>query len=386
MAIALTVSNNITPNQNNHFLNAWPAHMLEDAWKFNQCAGLGAPIQTANDKAGIIYLQKEREYIARALETCATRMAGDLNYWIAPAYFTEKQRLGKGRPFQNQTFQARWLKLIELGSRATSLIQADVAVTYSDPNSMGVNDTATVTVVTAVANEEVKLFFRTAEGAPAAADYRYEIEPTVVTDSGGTVTITAPRWLFVKPSEWKREYTVGDVNQNLPNVVDTDNASVGFVDYVDVYRVYTDTSSNIRLYDADNTLLQTYTGYVQNEELSVFRLGDLCADWCGGVPTYIEFDYKAGSPLVNNEIDSELIDACMAFACGNMMSELAKMSYWTLDLWQKYHAPMVQSIGGGLVPVATKMQSNSGYGARYGQAWAWGVVMDRRIEKGHKLF
>lgn len=384
MAIALTVSNNATPNQNHHFLNQWSPMLMEDPWHFNQCAGKGAPLQTANDKSGQVYLQRERELIARGLETAAGRMADTLNYWICPAYFTERLRLGKGWPRGNQIFQARWCKEFEFGSRATALIQAAVPVVYSDPNNIGVNDTATVTVVTGVANDEVKLFFQVADGAAAAGDYRYEIEPTVVTDSAGTVTITAPRWLFVKPSEWAAPYVANDPNFNSPNIVDTAGV-VGFVTAVDVYRVYLDTSANIELLDNNNTVLQTYSGYVIDPEISAFRMGDLCADVCGGIPTQIRVNYRAGSPLVNSLIDSELFEACCAYAAANTMSKLVSMSYWALDRWEQWHRPMIETIGSSIIPVASKAQSQSAFGARYGQVMAWETCLDRRIEKGHKF-
>lgn len=385
MAIALQPSSNYTPGQNHHYLNAWPQLMMEDIWKFNQCSGIGAPAQTANDKAGIVYLQKEREYIARTLESAAGRMAQDLNYWINPAYFTEEIPLGKGVPIQRQIFQGRYCKLIELGKRATSLIEAGVSVTYTDPNGVGVFDTATITVNTTVANAEIKLYFQVTDGSPTAADARYEIEPTIVTDNGaGVVTIKAHRALFVKPSEWAREYN--DVNFKNPNSVDT-AAAAGFVTAVDVYRVYTDTSANIELQSADGTVLQTYTGDIINNELSAFRMGDLCSSVCWDRrPNRIVVNYLAGSPLVNGNIDSELYEACAALAAAAMQAKLTKMSYWSLDIWENYHQPMVEKIGGNMVPIATKTQSNSVYGARTGQVIAWGVVQDRRIEKGHKFF
>lgn len=387
MAIALQVSSNVTPNQNKHLINLWPQAMLENIWTFNQCAGLGAPLQTANDKAGKVYLQTEREYIARNLEAAADRMAGDLNYSLMPLYFTERIPIGSAWPVQGQYFQARWCKMIELGSRAQTLIQAGVAVTYTDPNSVGVNDTATVTVVTGIANAEIKLFFRTADGAPSAGDYRYEIEPTFITNSAGTVTITAHRALFVSPRQWAREYVANDPNFNSPNIVDTGTAA-GFVTAVDVYRVYTDTSDNVELLSSDgSTVLQTYTAEILDYELSTFRIGDFCSSFndCCGYPKFIQVNYKAGSPLVNNNIDSELFEAAVGFACGNMMSKLTAQSMWSLDLYNKYHGLMVETMNNQLVPTATKMMSSSQYGARYGQALAWSVVNDRRIMRGHKL-
>lgn len=386
MAIALQPSSDYTPGQNHHYLNAWPRLFMEDIWHFNQCAGIGAPVQTANDKGGVIYLQKEREYIASTLERAAGRMAQDLNYWINPAYFTEEIPIGRGRPIVNQFFQGRYCKLISLGKRATSLIAAGAAVTYSDPNSIGVNDMATITVNTTIANSEIKLYFQVTDGAPAAGDYRYEIEPIFVTDNGaGVVTIKAHRALFVKPTEWAREYVANDVNFNTPNVVDT-GSPAGFVTAVDVYRVYTDTSANIELLSGDGTLLQTYTGEVIDSQLSTFRMGDLCGTSCYDKrPQRIVVNYLAGAALVNGNIDSELYEAAAAYAAGNMQSKLSKMSYWSLNIWENYHAPMVEKVGGVMVPIATKRQSNSGYGARTGQVMAWEVVMDRRVEKGHKL-
>lgn len=388
MAISLNTSSNITPGQNKCLLNHWAALMMESEWNFNQCAGKGAPLQTGNDQAGSVYLQKEREYIARSLESAADRMADSLNYAIRPMYFTETIPLGTGYPLGNQIHQARWLKMIALGTRATTLIQAGVAVVYSDPNSIGVNDTATVTVVTGIANAEIKLYFQVADGAPTAGDYRYEIEPTIVTDALGTVTIKAHRSLFVKPAEWAREYVANDPNFNSPNIVDTATAA-GFVTAVDVYRVWTNSATPISLLSANGVTLQTYTGYIVDAELSAFRLGGLCSDFClgcGDYPISIQVNYYAGSPLVNSNVDGELYQSCVAYAAGSMMSKMSGMSYWSLDLWNKYHAPMVETINGSLVPIATKLQSSSGFGARYGQAMAWETVMDRRIERGRKFF
>lgn len=382
MAIVKTVSDNITPGQNHHFINQWPVVALENIWHFNQCAGIGAPAQTANDKGGLVYLQTEREMIARALESAAMRMAQDLNYWICPAYFQQEINIGYGSPIQAQTFRLRYLKLIELGSRAITLIQANAPVSYTDPNNTGVADTATVQVMTSVADSEIKLFFRTTDGAPAAGDTRYEIEPLEVTSSGGLATLTGHRALFVKPSEWAREYIATDPNQNQPNIVDT-AAAAGFVTAVDVYRVYTDTNANISLYARNNTLLAHFTGEIQDNDEAVVRMGDLCGQYCWDyAPARVVINYRAGSPLVNNLVDSELLDAAFAYACGNQLTKLTKMSYWTQETWERYNKPMVDTIGGNVVPVATQLQAHSAYGARTGQVKAWEVVRDRRMVRG----
>jgi hypothetical protein len=387
MANALTVSDNLTPGQNHHFLNQWYIPMIENIWHFNQCAGIGAPVLTANDKGGAVYIQSEREMIARALESAAMRMAIDLNYWPCPAYFQEEFTLGKGWPSAAQVFRGRWLQTVELGSRAQSVIQAGAAVAYSDPTGSGVNDTATIIVNTTVANDEIRLYYQAADSLAPAGDVRYEIEPISVTDNGaGQVTIVAHRALFVKPSEWKLSYLAIDPNLNNFNIIDTATAA-GFVTAVDVYRVYTDTTSNIQLLSADGTLLQTFTGEIQNAYLSAFRMGNLCGSFCfDKYPSRIVVNYKAGSPLVDGFVDAELLEAMIAYAAGNMLPKLSKMSGWTQEVWTRYHAPMVESEGGSIIPVATTLQANSGYGARTGQVKAWDTVMSRRIMRANKFF
>jgi hypothetical protein len=383
MAIALQTSNNILLSQNSHLLNFWPDTMLESIWLFNQCAGKGAPIQTASDK-GKVYLQKEREYIARELEKAYIKMSNDLNYFLTPAYYSEVIPVGLGRPVANQILQGRYCKMSMLGSRATALISANAPVVYSDPNNSGVQDTATVTVVTGVANAEVKLFFRVTDGAQGAGDYRYEIYPTQVTDSAGTVTIKAHRALFVKPSEWAREYKINDPNFNSPNIVDTSDVNA-FVSAVDVYRVYTDQTSAIQLLDSNLTVLQTYSGYLLNPELSAFRLGYLCSNVCGGYPTFIRVSYLSGSPLINGYPDSELYESCVALACSNMETDMGEMSYWNLNQYLRWHGALMESSRASQIPVATQRQSNGLYGARAGQILASDTVMSRRVEKGHKF-
>jgi hypothetical protein len=384
MALALQTSSNITPNQSKQLLNLWPDVVLENSWLFNQCAGLGAPIQTNGDK-GKVYLQKEREYIARHLEQAADRMAADLNYHIRPMYFSEEIPLGSGRPFYNQLLQARWLKMIALGTRATSLIEAGVAVTYSDPNNTGVDDTATITVNTTIANGEIQLYFQVADGAPDAGNYRYQIEPIQVQSSGGVATITAPRWLFVKPTEWARQYQLNDPNFNSPNIMDTGTAA-GFVTAVDVYRVYTDTTAPVELRSASGELIRTYTGEIIDYELSTFKLGYECsADYCGDRPVNVRVNYYAGSPLVNGYIDNELYEACVAFASARMPTQMTGMSFWSLENYRRWNEPMVRTVGSVTIPIATDRQSKSGYGALYGEVLAWEVAMARGIMKAGKL-
>jgi len=219
-------------------LGQWQRIVHENIWHFNQSNGSGT-----RNEACPVYIQEDREDVAQALNMSFHMFAQYLGYFARPIWNTERVDIGGGYPYFLQPLKLkRGGYLVEFGQRATSVIQANAAVTYSDVDGDGIDDTATITVVNATAVDEVQIFFRTADGAPAAADERYQIEPVKVSTSAGTITITGHRALFVKPSTiWDIPYDPTDPNGQTRNYADTANAT-GFVTAVDIYRVYNDTT------------------------------------------------------------------------------------------------------------------------------------------------
>ncbi len=108
-------------------LNAWQRINREDVWHFGQCAGQGAPLGDCT-----VYIQEDRESIADALNEAFNLFTTYLGYYPRPTWSEQTIRLGGGVPYQLQRLKAEHGYLIEFGQRATSLIQANVAVTYSD--------------------------------------------------------------------------------------------------------------------------------------------------------------------------------------------------------------------------------------------------------------
>lgn len=388
MAILKEISNQFTPGQNHHLLNAWQRLMLEDIWHFNQIIGKGAPLETSYDKGGTVYLQKERELIGRHLEQCLMKVAHEVNYWPSPAWFTDTQFIGRGVPLRNQTFRTNWVKIIEFGQRASSLIQANVAVTYSDPTSIGIDTLATITVLNVnEAVNEVQFFFRTADGALGAGDPRYEIDPLTITKSGTTITATGHRALFALPTLWDTPYTTTDPNLNRPNAGDTQNAA-NFVTQVDCYRVYNDTGANIQVLAGDGTVLETFTGEILDADVGIYRLGGLCCNAsCWTKPAYtIRTNYHAGLPLVNGFMDSEFIEGIIHFANARMIDKLSGMSSWTLNQWQTDTYPMVANVGNNQsISVLSPSDAQNPFGLRTGEVRAWQMASDRRFMKAGKL-
>lgn len=375
--------------RNDNLLNAWQRICQEDLYHFNQISGKGAPFLTSGDKAGTVYLQFERESIARALNQAVDRVANQLHYWPRPAWFTEVMPLSAANNIRAQSYTVRFRKLITFGQRAVTVIQAGAAVAYSDPNNIGINDTATIVVNTTVANDEIQLFFTVADGAYGAADARFQIETTTVTDNAGVVTITAPAAYFVKPSIWTTPYVLTNPNMRDPNAANTQTAA-DFVTTVDVYRVYNDTTDAIQLLSADGTVLQTFTGEILEPELGVFRLG---GNWCNpttwqGPPMRINVRYYSGEPLFNGEMDVDFAETLVSFANARMTERYTSFSRWTLDRWEKDNGPVVaDGVNTGVMPILSQRAAKDPFmwGLRRGEIRASQMVIDRGIQQGGKL-
>lgn len=387
MAIAKTPSNAYTPGQNNKLLNAWPDIMQESIWHFNQAAGQGAPYLTSPDKAKQVYLQPEREMIARNLEAAIGMIGYQLSYWPRPAYFEDEHILGNAWPIQWQTFKTVWKKVIQLGQRKTSLIQADVNVTYSDPQSYGIDTKATIQVTTAVSASEVSAFFRSADGALGAGDYRYELEPLTASASGGIVTLTGHRALFVRPDRiWDNPYTLNNPNNNDPNAADTQQAN-DFVEKVDIYRVYNDNTTAVNVLAGDGTILQSFVGEVIDGENGIIRMGgDFCTATCWTKAPYkMTVSYQAGLPLVNGNMDSEMLDAIIALANARMFNRPINMSSHTLNRWERDAGAMIQQSSGQSYSLLSPGEANNPFGLRTGEVMAWRICSRRYVALGGKL-
>lgn len=130
--------------------------------------------------------------------------------------------------------------ILEAGKRTKTLIEAGAAVAYSDANGDGYNELATVTVVTTVTEpQEICVFF-----AGKSGEDGWEIRPIEVSISGGTATITFQRYLVPLPELWETDPSEDDPHWRTINGDDITK----FVEEVDVYRVYTDTTDQATLY------------------------------------------------------------------------------------------------------------------------------------------
>lgn len=134
-----------------------------------------------------------------------------------------------------RSINTNWKKLISVGRRATTLIASGANVTYSDTDSDGFFETATISAATSLTStSEIKVYF-----AGTSADPRWEIRDVrSKTISGGTLTIKLDSWLLIVPED-RTQYPT---RNGFDGVDIGDNVS-HFVSTVDIYREYTDTTA-----------------------------------------------------------------------------------------------------------------------------------------------
>lgn len=368
--------------ENNNLLNAWARVMNEEPFIFNQVDGRGAPL---NDQCNV-YIQPEREDIARALDSAIKKMARVMHYWPRPKYFQDTSALGKGVPFWRQVGRTQQSgKLITFGTRGSTLIQPAVNVAYSDPGSIGVDTVATVTVPTSLTDpDEIQLFFQVADGALGAGDTRYQIEPVNVTISGGNAVITGDRALFVKPSTiWNVPYKPTDPNYRERNNGDTLTAA-DFVTEVDVYRIFTDTTSQIEILDVNNNVIGNYNAVIDDARMGLFMPEQSCEMFICSCrfPVRVRVNYLAGEALVFGNMDAELEEAIVRLSSVLMPEELCAFCQRTHDRFAQDRSPMVKENVATLTANDIKNQFGS---VLQGAVYAYRVAVERALGTGGKL-
>lgn len=202
-----------------------------------------------------------REDIAEEISMSEEEIAQFIGYWPGPKWIEgEVHKMprhhrqdvfedgldNRGMP---KSVKANWGRIISQGQRATTVIGtatrtipvniADTLV-FSDADGDGFDETATITLASAVYDEcEYKVYF-----AGHGAAEEWEVRPLrTVTVAGGNVVITLWTWQILDPDLWEAFPTSdGKAAINL----DTDT---NFVLSVDVYREYNDpTARSAELY------------------------------------------------------------------------------------------------------------------------------------------
>lgn len=371
-------------------LHLWQEIMLESIWHFNQVAGDDAPL----NKPCPVYVQPGRDMLARSLYNAYSQVRSALSYDLQPVWHSQQVRLGGGAPWQFQSLRLKWLKLKAFGSRATTLISASAAIVYSKSDaSLAADDTATITVTTTLTDaDEIQVFFRTADGAPNAADARWQIVPLTVSIAGGNAIITGHRSLFVQPQIWKTPY-VG-INQVTRHEAQTTDAN-DFVTLVDVYRVYADATSAVTL-SSDPlsawccggsstpgvSVTQAGVGWIEQADESIFRIRLDQGVCMNAYPGSVFVNYLAGEEWQYQAMDSGLATALVHLTNTLLPQKPCEICNQANASYQEDVNVKIQRAGKG----GSYVESDpSPFGTQIGSHRAWQIVKERRIIRAGKL-
>lgn len=178
-----------------------------------------------------------REELARQIYLAEVSIMRALGYAPAPTWFVGEEHSLSRRinPYARYretvpTIQTKYRYVIAGGRRAVTAVQLGATVVYSDEDSDGFIETATVTLtgVTVSDVQEIQLFFA---GKMARAEWR--IRPLdSATLVSGTYTAVFKSWLAINPALW--EQYPGSYEQEPIDI----STNANFVGTVDVYRVF----------------------------------------------------------------------------------------------------------------------------------------------------
>lgn len=187
-----------------------------------------------------------RESLALALRQAEDTVVAYLQWYPVPTWIEEDVIL----PTYYKTERTNWRNavgraksvttsygfIVETGRKTSSFVD-NVATVFSDEDGDGFDETVTVTVATTVTNEdELHLYYPNQAGLD-----EWEIRPVdSITIAGGVATITFKKYLI----------PLWDLVEQIPEdgdahiLIDGDT-NTNFLQEVDVYRVYADTSQQI---------------------------------------------------------------------------------------------------------------------------------------------
>jgi hypothetical protein len=191
-----------------------------------------------------------REAVARAIREAEDDIERHLGFRVLPAWEVDERVLMpralrpenvnlsatdvRGYP---NSVKAGWGYFVTGGIRATTLLDADAAIVYTDEDGDDYKETATVTVAVPAGTDpcQVRVYFP-GEGALD----EWEIRPASVSVAGAVATITFRRELALLP-ELAEAYPRDD---GTPAAADGET-DANFLTTVDVYRVYNDPSQQV---------------------------------------------------------------------------------------------------------------------------------------------
>lgn len=261
--------------------------------------------------------QMSREELAHAIAIAESEIEEHVGYPLAPRWVETEQHqyphlYRHAAEYEPGADAEGWYRgvrtpisqLISGGVRASTLLDDDAAVTYSDPDGDGFPELATISIPAATEpnHGEVHLFF-----AGHDDEEGWEIRPLKsVSWAAGTLTVTLDTWLLVNPALWERFNTdAEDPSFRIQTLEDTSDADE-FVQEVAAYRIYNDTTAVSATFIWNHTV-ETQSGVFVVDEVDGFgrpipaTYDSADARWetdpwtvCNDIPDRVRVSYYAG--------------------------------------------------------------------------------------------
>ncbi len=188
-----------------------------------------------------------REELAQAIHEAEWEIARVIGYPVSPTWITNEPHPypkifmpdaigygGKNVAGQHKCIKAKWGKIGSGGRRALTIVKLAAAVTLTDADGDGVNETATVFWPTTLTDAcAIKVYF-----AGHSGELEWEVRPArTKVISAGVFTATFWVWQLIETTLWEALPTEADFAS-----VD---ASIGtnVVNTVDIYYEYNDTTA-----------------------------------------------------------------------------------------------------------------------------------------------
>ena len=178
--------------------------------------------------------------VEQAIERAETKLRSYLGFSVAPHYVVETLPMPAYTPADGRwpTVKAAEGEIRAVGVETLAAISAGAAVTYSDTDGDGIEDTFSVTAATSLTDtSQIAVYFSSGDrfsgwGATAALSPRWRLLPIQATISGGNVTVRGPKQLCVRPVLYEGITNVGSSGL-APDL------TANFVTTLDIYQRYT---------------------------------------------------------------------------------------------------------------------------------------------------
>lgn len=403
-------------------------------YHFWQLANESVPLESSCDD--LLYEEDwqnadaiSRSSIRQGIEVAERKLREWLGYDVAPRYRsdtvdwprmtlqTDWRRYNVNAIDRSISVKLPWGQVRSLGTLTRTLI-GNAAVTLSDANNDGVDDTFTATIATSVTDTgQIAALFTSADRwDPLLPLEAWKIAPVTVTISGGQATIRGNVWQIVRPQLYANAVTQQYFDPDDPDT---------FVSQIAVYREYIDPNGQT-VDDAQATLIWetnpwplwacNASGSSVYENASdpaavgkaVARAGirdaaggivtpdqavydSTAAEWrrviwsTGYEPDRVEVRYQAGLPLVNGQMDRTWQELVAYLALAELEGPICacqgvrqRLHYWQFDL--------ARTAGANDEAYAVSPTDlDNPFGTRRGHVHAWKRVRDLRTLPGYSF-